>query len=135
MIDRAWTIGMVALIVLCALLMHVLAVRAEEPHDHTKLGAAGQFYSKWMRPKGEFSGMVHRGASCCNNTDCSPVIELDVRNGQLWARVEMAPDTWYRVPRSIIESNQPDPRESPDHRAHACVIGGQVACYVEGAGI
>ena len=120
--------------VLLVLAFFCVPASALELHDHSKMGAAGEFYSKWLRPKGDFSGMVHRGASCCNLSDCSPVIELKQSGGQLWARVEMAPEVWYRVPRSIIESNQVDPRESPDHRAHACIIGGLAACYVEGGG-
>ena len=122
------------ILLVLAILAFTLPAWAMEAHDHSKMGSAGEFYSKWMRPKGEFSGIAHRGHSCCNQTDCSPVIELTVRDGQLWARVELAPNAWYRVPRSIMESNQPDPRETPDNRAHACVIGGQIACFVEGGG-
>lgn len=123
------------LIVACLMLGTAYLARAEEPHDHGAMGAAGEFYSKWLRPKGDFVGVTHRGYSCCSRSDCSPVIELETRDGQVWARVELAPDTWYRVPRSIIESNQIDPRETPDGRAHACIIAGIVACYVEGGGV
>lgn len=152
MSDHWHTIGMVILIALCALLINVLAVRGQtldetfemmarrlaemqlalEPHDHA--GASGEFYSKWQRPKGNFSGMMHRGASCCNRTDCSPVIATEMRDGRMFARFELDPNVWYRVDPSIIESNQEDPRESPDHRAHGCIIGGQVACFVHGSG-
>jgi hypothetical protein len=135
MADHVYTLGVVILIALCALLIHTIAVLAEEEHDHSKMGATGLFYQTWMRPKGDFTILGHRQQSCCNRSDCSPVIELQTRNGELWARVELRPEYWYRVPRPIIESNQIDPRESPDHRAHACVIDGRVVCYVEGAGI
>jgi hypothetical protein len=103
-------------------------------HDHAQLGASGEFYSKWQRPKGQFVGIGHRTQSCCRRTDCSPVIETEMRGGQMFARFENSPDTWYRVDQAIVESNQEDPRESPDHRAHGCVIGGIVACFVHGGG-
>ncbi len=108
---------------------------AEEPHDHNALGDAGQFYSKWMRPKGNFSGIFHRGNSCCSRTDCSPVTGVTVRDGQMFAQLEREPGRWYKVDPAIIESNQEDPRESPDIRSHGCVIGGIMACFVEGGGI
>jgi hypothetical protein len=107
---------------------------AEELHDHTKMGEAGKFYSGWNRPKGNFSGIGHRTQSCCNRTDCSPVLETEMRGGQMYARFELQPNVWYRVDQSIVESNQDDPRETPDGRAHGCIIGGQVACYVHGGG-
>lgn len=106
----------------------------EEPHDHSKMGSTGEFYQKWMRPKGNISNIGHRTQSCCNRTDCSPVVETQMRGGQMWARFELAPNTWYLVDPVIIESNQEDPRESPDHRAHGCVVTGRVACYVHGGG-
>lgn len=129
----AYKLILAALIVL-AVLVHAVAVRAEEPHDHAQLGSAGEFYSRWQRPKGNFSGVIHRGASCCNRTDCSPVIATEMRDGRMFARFEREPTVWYRVDPSIIESNQEDPRETPDHRSHGCIIGGQVACFVEGGG-
>jgi hypothetical protein len=108
------------------------AALAEEPHDHS--AEPGKFYSKWYRPKGDLSGIGHRIKSCCNRTDCSPVIETQMRGGRMWARFELNPEVWYYVPASIIESNQVDPLESPDDRAHGCVIWGQVVCYVHGGG-
>ncbi len=107
---------------------------ALEEHDHTKMDKAGAMYSKWNRPKGNYSGIKHRAQSCCNRSDCSPVLATEMRGGQLYARFELNPDVWYRVDQSIIESNQEDPIETPDERAHGCVIGGQVVCYVHGAG-
>jgi len=133
-IDWAYNLGMAVLILILAILLQVMAARAEEIHDHTKMGKAGQFYEKWMRPTGPYSGIKHRSVSCCNRTDCSPVIEMQRRSGQLYARFELQPNQWYPVPESVIESNQEDPRESPDDRAHGCIIGGQVACLVFGAG-
>ncbi len=106
---------------------------ALEEHDHNKM-TNGKFYSEWNRPKGNFQGIEHRKQSCCNRTDCSPVLATEMRDGQMYARFELNPSIWYKVDQSIIESNQGDPKETPDGRAHGCVIGGQVACYVHGAG-
>lgn len=133
--DVARGIGQGLIVVLLVLIGFVLGARAEEPHDHSQMGAAGEFYAKWMRPGGAHAGIRHRQSSCCNRTDCSPVIAFETRDGQLYARFELEPTVWFQVPRQIIESNQPDPLESPDDRAHGCVIGGQVVCLVFGAGI
>jgi len=98
-----------------------------------------QFYSAWMRPKGVFS-IQHRKNSCCNRSDCFPVAETKVDGqGRYVVRPEIAGapglGQWYTVNPSIIESQQGDPRESPDGRSHVCIIGGVVACFVEGSGI
>lgn len=108
---------------------------ALEPHDHTKMGEAGKFYNEWRRPKGNFSGVQHRGSSCCNLQDCDVVIEVDIRGGKMFAKLRREPDRWYAVDPSIIEANQEDPRESPDGMSHGCVIGGVMACFVEGGGM
>lgn len=96
-----------------------------------------EFYARWMRPKGRFEGMTHRAASCCNKTDCFPVEEIRKVAGTYFVRVRtpngLSPE--YKVDASIIEANQRDPRESPDGRSHACIIGGMVVCFVEGSGI
>lgn len=92
-----------------------------------------QFYSTWMRPKGLYAGMIHRSQSCCRSTDCFPVAETRMEHGQYLVRPESSP-TFYRVPSSIVESEQSDPRESPDGRSHVCIIGGAVVCFVEGIG-
>ncbi len=91
------------------------------------------FYAKWLRPKGPFPGNVHRGATCCNLTDCRPVAEIKKEAGQYVVRPE-GNANWYKVPPSVIESNQEDPRESPDGYAHVCIIAGAVVCFVEGGG-
>ncbi len=128
-----YRIGMAVLIVLCGLLLATAAVRAQE-HDHAALGAAGEFYSKWSRPKGNFSGIGHRTQSCCNRSDCFPVAETRMDRGRYIVRPEGSM-LWYRVDPAIIESNQTDPRESPDGRSHVCIVGGLAACFVEGGGI
>jgi hypothetical protein len=121
--------------------MMALAGSARAHDAHLALSVEDQkiyeFYAHWMRPKGNFAGMAHRGASCCNKTDCFPVVEIRLSGGRYSIRVQtprgISPE--YRVDPAIIESNQTDPRESPDGKSHACIIGGMVACFVEGSGI
>lgn len=129
---RAISLTFVAVI----LMMTGLATcaRAEEPHDHAAMGDRGKFYSEWRRPKGNFTGIVHRGYSCCNKNDCDVVIAVDVRAGRVFAKLAREPNHWYPVDPAIVESNQGDPRESPDGLSHGCVIGGVMACFVEGGG-
>ena len=101
-----------------------------------------KMYSRWMRPQGHYEGIGHRKTSCCNMTDCGVVIEsrrspkggLDVRVQNPYLTVEQE-ELWYHVPESIMEINQPDPVESPDGRAHACIIAGEVVCYTAGDGM
>lgn len=93
-----------------------------------------QMYSRWMRPGNVYAGIPPRLYSCCNQTDCSLVLESKRVNGTLYVRPELKPDDWFPVPEKIQEINQPDPVESPDGRAHVCIIGGQVACYTAGNG-
>ncbi len=132
-VHDAYLLGMAMAVMLFAILFMPLVVSAQEHHDHAALGEAGQFYSTWNRPKGHYSGIGHRTQSCCNRTDCRPVDQVEIKNGQIWARLENSYE-WYKVDPSIIESNQGDPRDSPDGRSHGCVIGGVMACFVEGSG-
>ena len=113
----------------------LIAQAKAEEHDHAQLGAAGEFYSKWQRPKGNFTGIGHRTQSCCNRTDCDVVTGVSIIKGKMWITVRREPSRWYPVDPAIIEANQEDPRESPDGMSHACIIGGTVACFVEGSGI
>lgn len=117
--------------------------RAHDAHDATSPEEARvyEFYSSWRRPKGNFEGIEHRGPSCCNKQDCGRVLET--RRNKTTQRLEVRvctefevcePDRWYPVDPAVIEANQEDPRESPDGGAHACVIGGVVACYTGGGG-
>lgn len=139
--DR-WILAIVGLII-ATIALTLIYVKQSTAHDgHLALTVEQEkiynFYSGWMRPKGPFQGVQHRKISCCNKTDCFPVAEIRVRDGVYRIKIEY-PDGKvsgeYSVNPSIIESNQEDPRESPDGRSHACIIGGVVACFVEGSGI
>lgn len=133
----SYRIGMSLLIVLCGLLVATLAARG---HDEM-LAQTNQekqvfeFYRTWMRPDGGY-GVNHRYQSCCNKTDCFPVGEIRKERGIYIVRLrypngELSQE--YSVRTEVIESGQVDPRESPDGRSHACVIGGMVVCFVEGS--
>jgi hypothetical protein len=129
----AWFVGfwMACMLTYVAAHDHILAATSEQAQVY-------EMYQKWNRPKGNFQGIGHRTQSCCNKVDCFPVGAARISQGVLWIRVQY-PDgalssNEYQVNPTIIESNQEDPRESPDARSHACIIGGTVACFVEGAG-
>lgn len=134
----SYRLGMAVLIVLCGLLLQVALVRAHDEHmattpDQTKVF---EFYRTWMRPGGGYAGLGHRFQSCCNRTDCFPVGEIRKTKGNYYVRLrypngELSHE--YFVRNEVLESNQHDPRESPDGMSHACVIGGSIVCFVEGS--
>lgn len=88
---------------------------AQDPHDHTLLGDAGKFYSEWKIPNG---GQL-RWKSCCNQQDCH---ETQVRmvSGKWQFKSWRYNGAWRDLPEEVIEHNQPDPRISPDGKAHVC---------------
>lgn len=63
--------------------------------------------------------------SCCDNRDCGPTRARVANDGEYW---EVLHDgVWLPVmPRAML------PFPSPDGRSHACVIGGNVLCFVPG---
>src|SRR6266550_4164210 len=91
------------------------ASMAQNSHD----AEVFEFYAKWMRPGGSY-GVGHRTNSCCNRSDCFPVAEITRQQGNYFVRPEGSVE-WYKVPTSVIESNQADPRESPDGLSHVCI--------------
>ncbi len=89
-----------------------------------------KFYSTWYAPNNGHE----RTASCCNKIDCEPR-KVKRENGEWWVwwRLE---NKWIPIPDKIIESNQLDPRESPDGQSHVCINpnSGIVLCAVLGSG-
>ena len=115
-------------------------------HEHSVNESAEQarvieWLKSWKRPGG--NGYAHRTMSCCYisglQQDCFPVKETRIAPDGSY---EVFPDVeghfeyarWYKVPPSIDEANQPDPRESPDSRSYVCIAGSNVICFVAGAG-
>lgn len=136
-------IGMLAFIVFCLMARHAPA-HEHQAGETSEQARIVQFYKTWLRPKGDFS-IQHRVSSCCwaegAMQDCFPVketkrdtdgtllIKLDVDQAHAGYGLD-----WYKVDHNIEEHKQPDPRESPDGRSHACVSGNVVICYVQGVG-
>ena len=133
-----------ALVAVVCMIVLASSACAHEAHEATSPEQARvyEFYNTWMRPTGSDAGIAHRAISCCNKQDCSRVLATRRNKQTQWLEVQVCmenevcdPDRWYPVDPAHVEENQPDPRESPDGAAHACVIGGKVRCYVGGGGI
>jgi hypothetical protein len=118
-----------------SILLLLLSSSALAQHSHD--GAVGEFYQTWERPDNTAYSRGRNG-SCCNKTDCRPVVAMRRASGgrATWEVRLREPDgrlsDWYRVPDVIWEDQQDDPRESPDGHAHACVRYGAVICAVRG---
>lgn len=76
---------------------------------------AHDFYHEWR---------TRNGSSCCNNNDCAPATAWTDLEGRWWVRQN---GRTLFVPSTAIL-----PVKSPDGRSHACVIGGEVICFVLG---
>lgn len=86
-----------------------------------------RFYSNWMRPPGRVS-------SCCSQQDCYPLDHTNLKkNGETWFILNKFTNQWNAVPENLIESNQPDARDSPDGRGHVCANWSGVLCIVLGS--
>jgi hypothetical protein len=137
-----WFVVFKIMLLICLLGGMYSHAYGEEPHSHE--GDVGQFYMTWMRPENaclspnvqEGSHCGHRKSSCCNKQDChgTQVKKIDGRwqFWDYWSWTE-AP-RWRDVPDSVLEHNQPDPRESPDGQNHVCASPGHVFCAVFGSG-
>lgn len=101
------------------------------PPEHMYLHE--QFYTNWNRPDMRDQETGDRKHSCCNNLDCAPVDRIEYRaDGTVWA-LRTKDQQWVKIPEAKIESNQIDPRESPDGRSHMCSSGSMVFCFVLGS--
>jgi hypothetical protein len=120
-----------ALIVIAAmLLVYLLPAGAQEIHHHDgQTEVVDKFYSTWLAPnRGQ-----PRVSSCCNKMDCSPA-DIKRENGHWYGR-RRTDANWSFIPDALIESNQGDPRESPDGQNHICIsTGGVPLCAVLGSG-
>jgi len=117
------------LLVVAIILALMAQAFAEEEHDHDALGSAGKFYSNWLRPNQEGP----RVSSCCNNRDCyQPLIRGTPGH---WEYLSRATGRYRTIPENLLESNQEDPRESPDGLPHVCedATGGVLCAVLGGA--
>lgn len=111
----------------------------EMHHAPSEMDLHDKFYANWLRPTMRLpSG--ERNYSCCGKGDCYPTQFKTGKNGHTYfMRKTIGPDgerhetgEWVMVPDSLIEANQPDPRESPDGQSHVCESGMNVFCAVLG---
>jgi hypothetical protein len=107
---------------------------AEQEHYHPPEHAQlhHKFYAGWNIP----NGGQERKNSCCNRVDCAPAKVK--REGGTWFVWKEIDSRWIVIPESLLEHNQPDPRESPDGRSHVCMAlakgDHRVFCAVLGSG-
>jgi hypothetical protein len=107
----------------------IIRVQDHAGHPPQDMDLHNKFYSTWYVPN---LGRP-RVSSCCNQMDCAPA-ETKRVNGHWYGRRALDSD-WLLIPDAVIESNQDDPRESPDGESHICAYGGRVLCAVLGAGL
>ena len=113
------------------LLFFTSAVAQEHRHPPQHEALHEQFYATWFKP----NGGKDREKSCCNQQDCSPA-EMRRVAGHWQGRRIGKDSVWIDIPDDLIESNQADPRESPDGASHLCVhFSGYVLCAVLGGGM
>jgi len=135
--ERAIISGTLAFLLGFTLMLGVRQTFGQEHHSHPPQDEAlhDKFYSTWMRPV-KFGLNTRRTISCCSKLDCYPA-EVK-REGGTWFVKQRETGNWVVVPDEIIEQNQPDPRESPDGRAHVCLQASFEApmlyCFTHGGG-
>jgi len=106
------------------------AAAAQDIHHHVGSSAVvDQFYSQWLAP----NRGLPRVSSCCNKMDCSAA-HVEFKNGHWYGRRSFDTNL-IPIPDGLIESNQGDPRKSPDGASHICIsTSGTVLCAVLGGG-
>jgi hypothetical protein len=109
---------------------HVAHAQEVQP-GHTHDGEVGAFYQSWYLPNHrDLQG--YRKGSCCNNIDCHPVNQIK-QVGEKWFFFDIPTNQWVLIPATLLEDNQPDPRDSPDGQWHVCNQGSTVFCAVRGS--
>ena len=100
-------------VLICIVWLMISPSQAQHVHQHETITdpKVAQFYSEWKRPP-------PRLVSCCNFNDCFAA-QIRRGNGGLQYLHKWS-GTWAALPSSLIEHNQPDPRESPNAENHVC---------------
>ena len=117
-------------ILICIVWLMVGPAKAQHVHQHETITdpKVAKFYETWKRPPS-------RLISCCNFNDC---FAAQIRRGSGGLQyLHKWSGTWAALPPSLIESNQPDPRESPNTENHVCASihdPGIVYCAALGSG-
>jgi len=100
-----------AIIIGTALLSTQARAQHVHPDETISDKRVSEFYDSWKRPPA-------RLVSCCHRKDC---YSAKIRRGPGGLQyLHKWSGTWAAIPPSVIESNQPDPRESPDTDNHVC---------------
>ena len=116
-------VGLVLILTSSAFAQHV------HPDEIITDKQVAEFYEKWKRPPS-------RIVSCCSSQDCYAAPIRKGANGGLeyfhkWTQ------RWASIPPAVLEHNQPDPHDSPNHEAHVCAAPYSpdlVFCAVLGSG-
>lgn len=110
----------VAVLIGLALLATAARVSA---HDHSKMGAAGDFYATWKMPDAPW-------VSCCNMQDCAPALKATQDPSGQWHAQRESDGKWFVIPAEKVEQE----RDSPDGRSHLCVLNDRVLCFLPAGG-
>ena len=116
--------GIFLMLISTALSQHV------HPDETITDPRVAKFYDVWKRPPG-------RMVSCCSSKDCYAAQIRRNPNGGL-EYLHKWTGTWAAIPPDVIESNQPDPHDSPNTENHVCAsehYPANVYCAVLGAGL
>lgn len=119
-----WT-GIIAIILL--IIMGIITDGAEHNHPPQDIALHEQFYSTWNRPTSR-SDKGERMVSCCNKLDCYPTSIRQRPDGNYEA-LRREDGKWIMFPATLLEQQQPDPRESPDGQTHVCISAGSPLVY------
>jgi hypothetical protein len=109
----------------------LVSAKAQHVHPDETItdSKVAKFYDTWRRPP-------ERLVSCCNREDC---YDAQIRRGPNGLEyLHKWSGTWAALPESVIESNQPDPHDSPNTTNHVCANKHyplHVYCAVLGAGL
>ena len=117
--------------VVIALAFFASPARAQHVHPDETITdeRVAYFYETWKRPPS-------RVISCCSSRDCyaapiRPGLNGGIEYFHKWTK------TWASIPANVLEHNQPDALDSPNHEAHICAAPyapDLVFCAVLGSG-
>lgn len=119
MINRLYA-TLILIVLGIGMLLHSCGISFGQDHNHPpELSQLHEtFYNKWMRPNIRNSD-GERTNSCCNKEDCFPTPVR--RKGDGYEALDRDRQTWVFFSKELIEQEQTDPVESPDHQSHACI--------------
>ena len=107
------TLAMFVVALLISVALLIGKAKAQHVHQDETIADArvSRFYDQWKRPP-------ERVVSCCNRKDCYAAQIRRGPNGLEY--LHKWSGRWVLIPPNVIESNQPDPEDSPDTTSHVC---------------